>query len=359
MLRRLFGLSAPGAAPVAGRYAAVVALVATLGLVTTACGASSTEVGAGGKEGIGIAFAIGGRDDNSFNEAVLRGANQAAKESDLTVDYATARHGETHADRVQRLTTLASEGLNPVIGVGYLYDDAVTEVAKQFPDTTFGVVDAEAEGGNVYGMLFAEHEVSYLAGVAAALKTETGRVGFIGGVRNPLIQKFEAGFTQGVHDTDDTVDVEIEYLYANDDAGFTDVAKAAEKADGMLARDVDVIYTAAGQSGAGSIQEVAGVDGAWAIGVDSDQYRQPGLVEYQDAILTSAMKRVDVAVHDLVRSVEEGEPLSGTHVYDLAENGVALATSGGFVNDISPEIEKATRRIIDGDIEVRSIPARR
>ncbi|WP_049574393.1 BMP family lipoprotein [Streptomyces sp. SBT349] len=341
------------------RLAATVAVSAVLALTASACGESSTESNENeesGELGVGIAFDVGGRNDHSFNEAAARGGDRAEEELGVSIDYQTARNGETDADRVQRLTSLAQEGYNPVIGVGYLYGNAITEVAADFPDTTFGVVDSVPEGDNTYGMTFAEHEGSYLAGVAAALTTQTGSVGFIGGVENPLIQKFEAGFVQGVEETDPEITVDVNYLYRDDDRGFNDPARAAEQADGMLGRDVDVIYTAAGSSGQGSIEQIAGVEGAWAIGVDSDQYQQPGLAEYQNSILTSVVKGVDVAVYDLIESVVNEEPLTGHHEYTLAEGGVSLATSGGFIDDLAPQLEEATQRIADGEVTVRDTP---
>ncbi len=204
-------------------------------------------------------------------------------------------------------------------------------------------------------MTFAEHEGSYLAGVAAALKTESGQVGFIGGVENPLIQKFEAGFVQGVEATNPDVEVDVRYLYRDDDRGYNDPARAAETADSMLGDGVDIIYTAAGSSGTGSIETVANA-GAWAIGVDSDQYQQPGLEDYQDHILTSVVKSVDVAVFDLIEAVQNGESPSGLHSYTLAEGGVSLSTSGGFIDDIAEEIQAATDGITSGEITVRDTP---
>lgn len=338
------------------RLAAAIAATAILALTATACGESSTEDTSSQDKGIGIAFDVGGRDDQSFNESAARGADQASEDFGVDVKYLTAANDETDADRVQRLTSLANAGYNPVIAVGYLYASAVEEVAKEYPDTTFGIVDSTVDADNVYSMVFAEHEGSYLAGVAAALKTETGRVGFIGGVHVPLIEKFEAGFVQGVEDTDPSIEVEVEYLYENDDKGYNDVARAKDKASGMLSRDVDVIYSAAGQSGTGSIEAVHAVEGAWAIGVDSDQYEQPGLKEYQDSILTSMVKRVDSAVYDLVEKVQDGKSPSGTHEYTLAEEGVGLATSGGFIDDISGEIDEARQKVIDGEITVSDTP---
>ncbi|MGP4112906.1 BMP family lipoprotein [Streptomyces sp. 4N509B] len=342
------------------RLAATAAITTVLALAASACGESSTESGSENEDaGVAIAFDVGGRDDASFNESAARGADRAAEELDIPVEYSTADEGETNADRVQRLETFAREGYNPVIAVGFLYADAVAEVAADFPDTTFGVVDAAPEGENIYGMLFAEHEGSYLAGVAAALKSESGQVGFIGGVNNPLIQKFEAGFVQGVADTNPDVEVSVEYLYESDPKGFNDAARASDKASGMLDRGIDVIYTAAGQSGLGSIEQIAGQEGAWAIGVDSDQYQQPALAEYQDSILTSVVKGVDNAVYDLITRVEIGDPPggpSGIHEYDLAEGGVSLATSGGFIDDIEAEITAAADAIRNGEISVDETP---
>ncbi|MFR9725845.1 BMP family lipoprotein [Streptomyces sp. MS19] len=345
------------------RLSATIAVTAVLALAATACGESSTESNSndgasnGTEQGtVGIAFDVGGRDDHSFNEAAARAGDQAEEELGLQVEYQTAGNDDTHDDRVQRLTAMAQAGYNPVIGVGYLYAPALEEVAAEFPDTTFGIVDAAPEAENAYGMTFAEHEGSYLAGVAAALKSESGQIGFIGAMPNPLIQKFEAGFVQGAEATNPDIDVDVRYLYDDDDRGYNDPARAAENASVMLADGVDVIYTAAGGSGVGSIETVAGVDGAWAIGVDSDAYVQPGLADYQDHILTSMVKSVDVAVYDLIESVQEGEAPSGTHTYTLAEGGVSLSTSGGYIDDIADEIQAATDGIVNGDIVVSETP---
>ncbi|QKV70376.1 BMP family ABC transporter substrate-binding protein [Streptomyces harbinensis] len=349
----------------ASKLAASVAVTAALALTATACGESSTSSNNSGSDakgdaGVGLAFDVGGRDDHSFNESAARGLDRAEEELGISFKEMTAKNDETEADREQRLTSLAENGYNPIIGVGYLYGSSIEKVAAQYPDLTFGVVDSVVEGDNVYSMVFSEQEGSYLAGVAAALKTESGQVGFIGGVNNPLINKFEAGFVQGVLDTNENegtdVSVDVQYLYEDNDAGFNDVAKARETADGMLGRGADIIYTAAGQSGQGSIETVAGVEGAWAIGVDSDAYEQPGLAEYKDSILTSVVKGVDVAVFDLIKSVQDGEPLSGPHSYNLEEGGVSLATSGGFIDDISEQIEAAKARIVSGEVTVQETP---
>ncbi|GAA2074637.1 BMP family ABC transporter substrate-binding protein [Streptomyces albiaxialis] len=339
------------------RLAAAATATAVLALTATACGESSTESGGKKKnKGVGLAFDVGGRDDHSFNEAAARGTDKAEKELGVKTKEMTAGNNETEATREQRLTSLAEAGYNPVIGVGFNYGKSINKVAKDFPDTTFGVVDSGSQRKNVVGMTFAEHEASYLVGVAAAKKTKKKKVSFIGGVDNALIQKFEAGYVKGVKDTDPKIKVETDYLYKESDKGFNDPARAKDMAKGMLSRGNDVIYSAAGQSGAGSIEEVSKVKGAWAIGVDSDQYRQKGLEKYKKAVLTSAVKNVDVAVFELVKSVKDGKPLSGNQTFSLKEDGVSVATSGGFIDDIKGDIDKASKAIVDGKIKVPSKP---
>ncbi|HCA85403.1 MAG TPA: BMP family ABC transporter substrate-binding protein [Streptomyces sp.] len=339
------------------KIAAASIASAALAFTTAACGESSTESG-GKDKGVGLAFDVGGRDDHSFNESAARGVDKAEKELGVKSKLMTAKNNETEADREQRLSALAEAGFNPVIGVGFNYGKSIEKVAKEFPDTSFGVVDSVSAGKNVDSMVFSEHEGSYLAGVAAALKSKSGKVGFIGGVNNALIQKFEAGFVQGAKATKKDIEVVPEYLYPNNDKGFNDPAAANAKARGMLDRGIDVIYSAAGQSGAGSIEAIAAEKGAWAIGVDSDQYQQPGLAKYKDSILTSVIKNVDVAVFDLIKSVEDGKPLTGTNAYTLKEDGVSLSTSGGFIDDIQPQIEAAKKEIVDGKVTVDEAPKR-
>ncbi|GAA2132246.1 BMP family ABC transporter substrate-binding protein [Streptomyces synnematoformans] len=329
--------------------------VATAALAFTSAACSSDDSGSSDK-GVGLAFDVGGRSDASFNESAARGYDKAKKEFDIGGKELTARDGETEADREQRLTSLAEAGYNPVIGVGFAYGKSVNKVAKDFPDTTFAVIDEASQAKNVAGITFAEHEGSYLAGVAAALKSKSGNVGFIGGVHNNLIKKFEAGFVQGVKDTKPNVKVDVKYLYESDLKGFQDPLRAKGIAEGMLDSGSDVIYSAAGLSGTGSIEAVAAQDGAWAIGVDSDQYRDKALADYKDSILTSVVKNVDVAVYDLIKSVQDGEPLTGDHTFTLKDDGVSLATSGGFVDDIQGDIDAAKKKIADGEITVSDTP---
>ena len=304
-----------------------------------------------------MAYDVGGRGDHSFNDSAARGLDKATKEFGGSPKELTAKTSDTESDREEHLSDLASAGYNPVVAVGFAYADAVKAVSAKFPKTTFGIVDSVVPGANVDSMTFATPESSYLAGVAAALKSKTGHVGFIGGVDNALIKGFQAGFQQGVTDTKPGDKVTVQYLSTGSDlSGFSSPDKGKSAAAGMLSQGIDVIYTAAGSSGAGAIEAVHGKSGAWAIGVDSDQYQDPGLAAYKSSILTSAVKNVDVAVYDLIKSVHDGKPLSGNHTYDLSDGGVSLATSGGFLGDIQSQIDAAKQKIINKQIQVKSQP---
>ncbi|MCT4357774.1 BMP family ABC transporter substrate-binding protein [Streptomyces sp. Je 1-79] len=330
------------------------AVTAALALTATACGESSTDSGSdSGTIKVGMAYDVGGRGDNSFNDSAARGLDKAKADLGVETKELTAKTGETPADREQRLASLAEGGYNPVIGVGFAYKDAIDKTAAKFPKTTFGLVDSVSDLKNVDSIVFTEEQGSYLAGVAAALKSKDGKIGFIGGVDIPLIKKFAAGFQQGVKDTNPNATVQIQYLSTGTDmSGFGAPDKGKAAAKGMLDKGIDVIYAAAGGSGAGAIEAVAAKSGTWAIGVDSDQAKDPALSKYAGSILTSVVKNVDTGVFELVKSVQDGKPLTGTHVYSLAENGVSLTTTGGHLTDIQAKLDEAKKKIVDGQIKV-------
>ncbi|MGX2995055.1 BMP family lipoprotein [Streptomyces sp. JNUCC 64] len=349
------------------KLSAAVAATAALALTATACGSTSSEKkesgsdssSSGGKDGvkIGLAYDVGGRGDYSFNDSAARGADKAKKEFDGELKELTAKVTDTEADREQRLSSLADAGYNPIIGVGFAYSASMTKVAAKYPKTTFGIVDSVVDAPNVDSITFTEEQGSYLAGVAAALKTKKDHVGFIGGADIPLIKKFEAGFVQGVKETNPKIEVDTQYLSrGSDTSGFASPDKGKEAAQGMLDGGADVIYTAAGSSGTGAIEAVAGVKGAWGIGVDSDQYNVPGLAKYKESVLTSMVKNVDIGVYDLVKSVKDGKPLTGVNTYPLKDGGVSLSESGGFLKDIQGKLDEARQKIIDGTVKVKTTP---
>ncbi|MER5429695.1 BMP family ABC transporter substrate-binding protein [Streptomyces sp. NPDC002588] len=347
------------------KLSAACIATAALALTATACGSTSSEndskssASASGGTGvkIGLAFDVGGRGDRSFNDSAARGADKAKAEFGGSIKELTAKTSDTEADREQRLTDLADAGYNPIVGVGFSYATSMAKIAAKYPKVSFGIVDSVVDAKNVDSITFTEEQGSYLAGVAAALKTKKDHVGFIGGVDVPLIKKFEAGYVQGVHDTNSKIKVDTQYLsHGSDFSGFASPDKGKAAASGMLDNGADVIYSAAGSSGNGAIEAVNGVKGAWAIGVDSDQYNIPGLAKYKSSILTSMVKNVDVGVYDFIKSVHDTKPLTGTNNYSLAKDGVSLATSGGFIDDIKAQLDAAKQKIVAGTITVKTTP---
>lgn len=333
----------------------VAGMAATaLAMTATACGSSSDDEDSKDK-GVGLAYDVGGRGDHSFNDSAAQGFDKAKKDLDIGGKEMTAKPTDTEADRYQKLADLAEAGYNPVIGVGYAYTPSLTKAAKKYPDTNFAIVDSTVDAKNVASLVSSEQEGSYLAGVAAALKSKNHKVGFIGGTNSALIKKFAGGFAQGVKDTDSKASVSVQWVTPGSMDGFGLPDRGKDIAEGMLDKGIDVIFSAAGGSGAGAIEATAKKKGAWSIGVDGDQYHEKGLAEYKDSILTSVVKNVDGAVFDFIKSVvKDDKPMTGTQTYDLKQGGVTLAYSGGFIDDIKPKLEAAKKKIVDGSIKVRS-----
>jgi basic membrane protein A len=336
------------------------AATASLALALSACGSTSTSGSSDskGNKGLAIAYDVGGKGDQSFNDAAYAGLEQAQKEFGYETADVEPTEGETDADKEQRLASLAKQGYNPVIGVGYAYAAAVKGAAEKFPKTTFGIVDdATINSKNVADLVFSEEQASYLAGVAAAKSTKSNVVGFVGGVDIPLIHKFQAGFAQGVKDTNPKVKVLSQYLTQTaEEGGFSSPDKGKTAAEGQIEKKADVVYAAAGLSGQGVI-EAAAAKKVWAIGVDSDQYKQEALAKYKDFILTSAMKDVAKAVYNLAKSVEDGKPETGIVRGDLKTGEVGLSDSNPkFADDaeLQEAIKTAKEKIISGEIKVKS-----
>ena len=323
-------------------------------------GGTATETSGGGTEElrIGVAYDTGGRGDRSFNDSAIAGVEAAIEEHGGEV-----RDLSPNADasnRVELLTQLADDGYNPIIAVGFAYGEVIGDVVEQYPDTTFAIVDSSVEelgADNIVGLLFAEEQGSFLAGAAAALKTETNNVGFVGGVESPLIRKFQAGYEAGVEAVDPAITVQSQYISpAGDFSGFNDPARGQIVAQGMFDGGADIVYHAAGGSGLGVFQAAAASNGR-AIGVDSDQYNTVDDPALQAVIMTSMLKRVDNAVQAFIDSYVEGTVEGGTDVVnDLESEGVGLATTGGFIDDIQGDIDDYRQPIIDGDIEVPTTP---
>ncbi|MEV4703076.1 BMP family ABC transporter substrate-binding protein [Actinoplanes sp. NPDC049316] len=334
--------------------ALLAAALATLSACTAAPVTVSTDAMTGlGRETVhvGIAYDSAGRGDKSFNDAAGAGLDRAKKELLIEATEATTQ-AETDEGRAAVLRELAKGGSNPVIAVGFLYAGAVGTVAKEFPGTLFAIIDDDSvQAKNVVSLLFSEEQGSYLVGVAAGLASESGRVGFIGGVDVPLIHKFEVGYTAGVHSVDPGIRVDARYLSRPPDfSGFSSPDKGKAAALALLAGGADVVYSAAGGSGGGAIEAVAAA-GAWAVGVDSDQYASAA-AGVKGRILTSMLKRVDNGVFQEIQAFIKGDRSGGVKRYDLKVDGLGYATSNPAIKPYQAGLEKARYRILSGAVKV-------
>ncbi|MFF2081700.1 BMP family protein [Kitasatospora sp. NPDC058162] len=343
---------------------AAVVLSGSLGMASlAACGAKSTDNSASSGSSdalkVGMAYDIGGRGDQSFNDSAARGLDKAKADLGVSVTEAEAKTGEAEADKETRLKNLVDAGYKTIIAVGFVYQPAVDKVAKDNPNVKFAIIDSndKDQPSNVTSLVFAEQEGSYLAGVAAATKSKAHHIGFIGGVQTELIKKFEAGYKAGAKSVDPNIQVETTYLTTPPDfTGFNSPDKGKEAAQGQLDKGADVIYSAAGSSGNGAIEAVSNKPGAYAIGVDSDQANQPALAKFKGSILTSMVKNVDTAVYSYIDSVKKGTPFTGIKLFDLKAGGVSLATTGGKIDDIQDKLKAASDAITSGATTIPTAP---
>jgi basic membrane protein A len=333
---------------------AAALLVVTL----SGCAAPPATVAGGSLTGlgrevirVGVAYDTAGRGDKSFNDAAGAGLDRARKELLIEATEVTAKQ-ESDEGRAESLRELARGGSNPVIAVGFLYAGAVGTVAEEFPDTLFAIIDdASVTADNVVSLLFAEEQGSYLVGAAAALASRTGRIGFVGGVDVPLIRKFEAGYVAGARSINSDIRVGVRYLSKPPDfSGFAAPDKGRTAAAELLENGADVVYAAAGGSGSGAFEAVA-ASGAWAVGVDSDQYLSaPPAV--RPRVLTSMLKRVDNGVFQEIQAFIKGDREGGVKRYDLTVDGVGYATSNPALKKYQAELEQTRYRILSGAVRV-------
>lgn len=333
-----------------------LSVIAALALLLAGCGG-------GDDTSVYLVFDIGGRGDQSFNDAAATGLERAIDELGIAANELEPTAGGENRDELLNLS--ADDGAQLVFGVGFLFAEAIAAAAEAYPDTNFGLIDGFVpdltSDSNLVALGFAEHEGSFLVGAAAALKTNTGKVGFIGGVEIDLIKKFEAGFAAGARHVNPGIEVDIKYISQPPDfSGFTDPAKGKEIGAAMYQAGADVVYHAAGGSGGGLFQaakehsESSGTH-VWAIGVDSDQYLTAG-AEFEPHILTSMLKRVDVAVYETIATLVDDSFQGGYRTFDLSVDGVGYATSGGHVDDIAGQLEDLKAQIVSGAITVPESP---
>jgi basic membrane protein A len=306
---------------------------------------------------VGMAYDVGGRGDQSFNDSAAAGLDQAKEDLGIEADESEATDGEAESAREERLVTFAEAGYDPIIAVGFAYAESVGKVAAQYPDIHFAIIDdaSLADVPNVASLTFAEEQGSFLVGAAAALKSKAGHIGFVGGVQVPLIEKFQAGYEAGAKTVNPDIKIDVTYLSQPPDfSGFGDPAKGKTAAAGMYDNGADIVYHAAGGSGGGVFEAAADAKGL-AIGVDSDQYNTAD-PSVQGVIMTSMLKNVNVAVYNYLTEVAGGTFPTGQTIYDLSVDGVGYATSGGQIDDIKDQLEAFKAQIISGEIKVPTTP---
>ena len=298
-----------------------------------------------------LLYDVGGKFDKSFNEAAYRGMEKFKAET--KIDYREFEI-QNDAQREQALRNFAKRGNSPIIAIGFSQAAAVEKVAKEFPDQKFAIVDMVVDLPNVRSIVFKEEEGSFLVGLIAAKTSKTGKVGFVGGMDIPLIRKFACGYVQGVKATDPKITV-FQNMVGTTGAAWTDPVKGGELTISQIEQGADVVYAAAGASGLGVLQKAA-EKGKLGIGVDSNQNHL-----YPGKVLTSMMKRVDVAVYKAAADVKDGKWTGGINVLGLKDGGVEWALDDNNKSLITPEIKAAADQakadIIAGKIQVHDYMA--
>jgi basic membrane protein A len=288
-----------------------------------------------------VIYDMGGKFDKSFNEAAFNGAERWKKETGKTyLDFEIANPTQ----REQAVRRMAERGANPIVGVGFSQGSAVEKGAKDFPKQQFAIIDFVVDLPNVQSIVFKEHEGSFLVGMMAALASKTGKVGFVGGMDIPLIRKFQCGFEQGAKYANPKAEV-FANMTGTTPAAWNDPARGGELAKAQFAKGADVIFAAAGGTGIG-VYQAAKDGGKLAIGVDSNQnHLQPG------TMLTSMVKRVDVAVYNAFKGTKPGVQSLG-----LKEGGVDYAMDEHNAKLVSADMKKkvdaAKADIIAGKLKV-------
>jgi basic membrane protein A len=313
--------------------------------------AATSAPSAGGETiKVGLVTDVGKINDGTFNQYAYEGLVRAEEELGIEIAYI-----ETQAptDYDKNLQQFADQGFNLIIGVGFLMGDAVKAAAERNPNINYAIVDFAYDPAlpNVRGIVFAEDEAGYLAGVLAASMTQSGTIAAVGGVEIPPVQKFLLGYENGAKSVNPDVDVKKVYIDS-----FTDRARGAEAARSFIAEGADVIFGAGGQTGSGGIQAAA-QDGVFVIGVDQDEFVttfQNGSAPGADKIISSAIKRVDVAVLTVIQEVVDGTFEGGTEVFNAANEGVGLASFNQAEATIPQEakdrVETALTGLADGSV---------
>jgi basic membrane protein A len=347
------------------------ALLVAFGLVVAACGGDDGGGGDGGgtaaeAKKVGLVYDIGGRGDQSFNDSAGAGIDASKQEQGGKIAVKEIEPNADGSNRKELLDSLADEGYGLIFGVGFLFSEDIAKSATESPDTTFAVIDGFADSclqpdQNLLCIGFKEEEGSFLVGAAAALKTKSNTVGFVGGLEGDLIRKFQAGYEAGVKYIADrdgkSIKVLVDYA-GNTPEAFRNPAKGRELALKQIGQGADVIYHASGGTGAGVIAAAASKQ-VYAIGVDSDQSLTASEAE-RKWILTSMLKRVDQAVQQTITAYVGGTVPGGVRTFGLKEGGIDYAKNQyntELLGDITTTLDDLKQKIANGEIKVPDKPA--
>ncbi|MEK3765051.1 MULTISPECIES: BMP family lipoprotein [unclassified Solibacillus] len=356
------------------KFGLLISSVVATGAILAACGTdeektdskdtsnnnTGSETNTGSDEDFSIAMVtdVGGVDDKSFNQSAWEGVQQFGADNGLTkgdggFDYLQS---QSDADYNTNLNNLLRRDFDLVFGVGYMMADAIGEIANDNPDAMLALIDsADVTASNIANILFKEQEGAFLAGVVAASMSESGKIGFVGGVDIPVINRFHAGFVEGAEAVNPDIEIQVNYTGAFDDASKGKIA-----ANSMFSSGVDIIFHAAGGTGNGVFSEAKERKAkdkdanVWVIGVDADQYAEGQVDDSTNITLTSMLKGVNSAVIDIATKAKNGEfPGGTTTVYGLAEDGVGLADSRGAIpQEVMDKVEEYKEKIASGEITV-------
>jgi basic membrane protein A len=335
-----------------------VAMLAATALIS-GCGSKqeAAKPATGAKKiKVGLVFDVGGRGDKSFNDSAYAGLEKAKKVFGDKIEVKYLEPSSGGENREQLLRLLAQQKYDIIFGVGFAFTDSIHKVAKDFPQTKFALIDGYVPGlkasSNISCLLFKEQEGSFLTGAAAALKSKTGIIGFIGGMKIPLIEKFQAGYEAGAKYINPKIVILSDYIGTTGEA-FKDPVKGKELALNQIRHGADVIYHASGASGIGVIEACASQK-KLAIGVDSDQSLTAPAAQ-RPYILTSMIKHVDVAVFNTIQSMVDHKFVGGYHEYGVKDNGVTYAENQynkGMLADIKAKLDEIKAKIASGEIKV-------
>jgi basic membrane protein A len=299
-----------------------------------------------------VIYDMGGKFDKSFNEGVFNGIKKFSDETGVEVMEFEVTN---EAQRQQAMEKMVQRGATIVLGVGFAQADAIDAVAAANPDVKFSIIDVSwLDKPNLRQYAFKEQEGSYLVGIAAAMASKTGKVGFVGGMDIPLIRAFACGYEQGVHSVDAKMEV-LQNMTGTTPAAWNDPTKGAELTQAQIDRGADVVYQAAGGTGVGVIQAAADA-GKMSIGVDSNQnHMAPG------SVLTSMLKRVDVAAYETMKDAMSGDFETGVRILGVAEGGVGFAVDENNASVLTAEMQAAmnaaSAKITSGEIVVHDFRA--